>query len=270
MNPTQTPTTSDEALQQLNSYQNGLQTPQQALTAAQGQYGTQQAQQTVQGLRQAIQNTTSMLNNVAPSVQGRTGNSLVTSAQANQIINNEQAPISNELAGQNTAYSNANDDYQKDEAESEAAANDTLTGQQSQLGYLQNIYNDLYTKEKDASDLAEQQRESDAATKAASGGGISLGGSSLGTDDSTSSAAAPSVAAQKSQAAQWVNQFINSGNATTILNNLTGAMKSANNGNQLDAMKLELARAAYPGYFNSDGSVNSSRINYLKSQGLLK
>jgi hypothetical protein len=163
---TAAPTTSGQALNQMNAYQSGMKTPDQLLQQEQQSLGTTAAQQQVTGLRQAINNSTNLLNNVAPSVMGRTGNSLVTSAQANAQIANEQAPINQQLNQENNQYSNASQDYAnlEQKAENQAAAGETA--QQNQLGYLQNIYNALYGQEQAkaaqqqaAAQAAQQQRQ---------------------------------------------------------------------------------------------------------------
>ena len=157
--PPGSPTTSSQALQQMQQYQGSMQTPEQELQAAQQNLGTTAAQQQVSGLRGAIANTTNLLNNVAPSVMGRTGQSLVTSAQANAQIANEQAPISQKLGQQTSAYDQANADYQNLEQRAEALANANEQSQQSHLGYLQNIYSALYGQEQASAQAATQQRQ---------------------------------------------------------------------------------------------------------------
>lgn len=153
------PPNSQAALQQLQSYQSGAQSPEQLITNAQNQLGVGAAQQQVSGLRGAINNTTNLLQQVAPSVMGRTGNSLVTSAQADKIIGNEQAPIQQNLSKDTQDYNDANATYTDLENQAEQRANADLTGQQNQESYLQGIYNDLYTQEQNASQQAEAERE---------------------------------------------------------------------------------------------------------------
>src|SRR5258708_9369943 len=104
-------TTSGQALQGMQNFAGSMLTPQAAADQANKQYGVDAAQGQVQGLRGAIQNTTDLLNKVAPSVMGRVGNSLVTDAQANRQITNEQAPLNTQLNTETTDYSNANTDY---------------------------------------------------------------------------------------------------------------------------------------------------------------
>lgn len=264
-------TTSQQALQNLQQYQGSAQTSQQALDSANQQYGTAAAQQQVQGLRGAIQNTTNLLNNVAPSVQGRTGNSLVTSAQANQIINNEQAPISATLSKENTDYGNDESDAQNLQQEAQSAAQAKLQDQTNQESYLQNIYNDLYTGESDSAKLAEQQREADLSAKASSSSdGLA---STLGSLFGGGSAAAPasptgSLTGGKTsaQAQSYVSSLLKTNNANTIINTYNALVKSAGYGNTYDAAKLQLMQAAAPGFFKN-GTLNNSYVAKALSLG---
>lgn len=167
MNPSApAPTTSAQAMQNMQSYQSGMKTPDQLLQQEQQNLGTTAAQQQVSGLQKAIQNTTNLLNNVAPSVMGRTQNSLVTDAQANAQIANAEAPINQNLNQQQNDFNTANSNYQNLQQQAENLANSNETAQQNQLGYLQNIYQALYGQEQakaaqqaQADALAEQKRE---------------------------------------------------------------------------------------------------------------
>lgn len=178
------PTTSAGALQQLQQYQQSAKTPDQAFTEANQQFGVPAAQQTLTGLRGALQQTTNLLGNVAPSVMGRTQNSLVTDAQSNRIIGNEQQPIQQNLSKLGTSYGNAQEDFQTASGQANQRAQATLTGQQGQLSYLQNLYNSLVSQEQQAAQLAEQQRQFNLTPRGGSGGGaggsagLSLGGAS--------------------------------------------------------------------------------------------
>lgn len=183
---------SQQAMSNLQNYTNSMQSPDQIVNSANQQFGVQGQQQNLSGLRQSIENTTNLLNNVAPSVMGRTANSLVTSAQANRQIANEQAPLNTQFNKEQTDYSNANSDYQNSLAQAEQLANAKLTGQTQQQSYLQGIYNDLYTQEQNAAQLAAEKYAADASVRAAGAaaprapGGGSSGGSGYGytTDQS--------------------------------------------------------------------------------------
>lgn len=155
------PTTSAAALQQLQQAQSSQQSPDQILQGEDQSLGVDAAQGQVSGLRQAITNTTNLLNNVAPSVYGRTANSLVTSAQAGKQVENESAPIQQTLSGQNTNLTN--DQSNLSDLLSKAGTLATLKqqGQSDTLTNLENIYKDLYGQEQDAQ--AEKDKQAAAA-----------------------------------------------------------------------------------------------------------
>lgn len=198
MNPTAVPTATNsvDALNNLGNFNANAQTPEAILAAQNQAAGVDQAQSTLTGLRGAIANTTNLLHNVAPSIMGRTANSLVTSAQANRQIANESAPIQQNLTDEGTNYGNATQDYSMATDKASKAATLQYQGQQDTRSYLQNLYDTLYGKEQDAAKMAEQKREFDvqqaAAAKAASGyGGL---GSPFGGSP------APSTGSTKAQA----------------------------------------------------------------------
>ena len=202
MQPTATApaTTSQQALSQLQAQQAGNKSAGDYLTGANTALGVNDAQNTVTGLRTSIDNTTKLLNAVAPSVMGRTGGSLVTNAQATKQISNEQAPISKNLTTLGGQYTNAQSDYSNLQSQAEKQASLDYQSQQDQTSYLQNLYNTLYGKEQDTikqqqaaeqqaeqirqynADLAEKQREADLsastarATASSSNSGLDLSG----------------------------------------------------------------------------------------------
>lgn len=182
------PSTSADALAQLNQYSGTLQTPQAAMDAAKSSLGVNAAQSTATGLQGAIQNTTNLLNQVAPSTYGRTQNSLVTDAQADQQIANSSAPLQKTLDKEGTDYGNAEDSYKTLLGEADTEATNTISDQANREGYLQNIYSDLSAKEQNdianqlnQQKLAEQAREADLTAKSAAGsGGVSIGSGASG------------------------------------------------------------------------------------------
>lgn len=148
------PTTSSDALNQLQTQESQSQNPNDILSSQKQQLGVDSAQQTVNGLQGAINNTTKLLQQVAPSVMGRTGNSLVTQGQATRQIENEQAPISTNLGNEETQYNQAGQNLNQLQSQAQQAASGIYQGQQDKIGYLQNIYNSLYGKEQDTAKQA--------------------------------------------------------------------------------------------------------------------
>jgi len=155
------PTSSQQALSQLQANQATAKDPSTLLKEQNAALGVDAAGNTVKGLRTSIDNTTKLLEQVAPSVMGRTANSLVTNAQATRQIGNEQAPISANLTRLGTQYGNATTDYNQLASQAAQNANLAYTGQQSNQSYLQNLYDTMYAQEQGAA-VAERQKLLDA------------------------------------------------------------------------------------------------------------
>lgn len=178
------PTTSAQALAQLESAQASAKSPDAIYGDVSASLGLPQAQQQVSGLRQAITNTTNLLNTVAPSVYGRTQNSLVTSSQAGRQIQNEEAPIQSKLSGLNTSEGNAASDLSNLQSQAGTLTSLKQSGQESSLTNLEDIYKNLYGQEQDSAaaalkkeEDAEQAREfnvsqQNSLTKSSSSGGL--------------------------------------------------------------------------------------------------
>lgn len=187
---------SNAALAQLQQTQSQTQNPNDILSTQRQQLGVNAAQNTVQGLRGAIDNTTKLLKSVAPSVMGRTAQSLVTSAQAGRQIQNEEAPISSTLNEQTGKYSQASSDADRLEQEAEKSASGIYQGQQDKLSYLQNLYNTLYGREQDATKAAKEEADRQEsirqfnASLASSNARSSGGGSRSATQDAAATKAA--------------------------------------------------------------------------------
>jgi len=251
------PTTSQQALSQLESTEGQAQDPNTILQQQNQQYGVNNAQNTVTGLRGAINNTTKLLQQVAPSVMGRTGNSLVTAAQAAKQVDNESAPLNTTLTNQTNQYNQANQDLQTAEQNAQTAASGIYQGQQDKLSYMQNVYNNLYQAEQAAAQqayqqqqLAEQEREANQSSSSSSGLGSVLsallggGSTSSGTGSPTASTnkSAATLTGGKSlnDAANALKQLLATNNASTIRNTLSAIQKSASYGNTYDQAKLQL------------------------------
>ena len=150
------PSTSSEALTQLQQAQQAAKNPNDYLAGQEATLGVGTAKNTVTGLQGAIDSTTRLLSQVAPSVMGRTANSLVTSAQATRQIGNEQAPLNETLTKQGGEYNKAATNLADLQNRAQTAAQGEYTGAQNKLSYMQNLYNTMYTKEQDAATAARQ------------------------------------------------------------------------------------------------------------------
>lgn len=258
---TAAPTTSAQALSGLNSLQSSSQSPAAILAQQQQQMGVTGAQQTVQGLRGAINNTTTLLGQVAPSVLGRTGSSLVTNAQADKQITNGQAPLNTNLSNETTGYNQANTDLTNLENQAQTSASGIYQGQQDKLSYAQNIYNSLYTQEQNAqaetdrqAAAAEQIRQFNAQQTAANqqfNYGVSQDKATQTANQQAATAKA--LADNKAKALTDVKSVLGKSNLAAYKNAVS---QSAANGNELDKIKLELLQQLAPQLF-----VNTSGVN---------
>lgn len=255
------PANSQEALAQLQQIQSTAQDPNSILSGQRQQLGVDAAQNTVTGLRGAINNTTQLLKQVAPSVMGRTGSSLVTNAQATKQIGNEQAPIQQTLTDQGTQYNQAGEDLTQLQDKAQQAASGIYQGQQDKLSYAQNLYNTLYQKERDAqaaaqaeADRQEQIRQFNAQQAAANrqfNYGVSQDNAAAGANKQA--AADKALAANKAAALKDVKSVIGKSNAADYKNAVAA---SAAKGNELDKIKLELLQQLAPQLFKVNSGIN--------------
>jgi acetyl/propionyl-CoA carboxylase alpha subunit len=152
--------------QKLAAYDAAPVTSASALNEALGKYGVPEIRTNVAGLRTTVANTTNALNNVDPSVTGRTSGSLVTEAQRSRLVNNERAPIASELQSEsgnlNTQEQSLRDAMGMATGEADRKVADYTTGRNA----LQSQYDTTYKRESDAADraaqaaaAAEQQRQ---------------------------------------------------------------------------------------------------------------
>lgn len=176
------PPSSADIASQLTAYDAKPVTSTDALNAALTQYGVPEIRNTVSGLRTTVANTTSALNNVDPSVTGRTQGSLVTEAQRAAQVNNERAPISTELAGENTSLNQNQQDLTDALGQANTQATNQVNDYNTGRTALQDEYTTAYQREQNAaaatvaaSQDAEKQREFNvtAANNAASNGSSS-------------------------------------------------------------------------------------------------
>lgn len=264
-------TTSQQAMQQLQQFQSGAKTPDQLLQESQGQLGVPQAQQQVQGLQGAIQKTTNLLNQVAPSVMGRTQNSLVTDAQANRQIANETAPVQQDLSSLGQQFGTAQSAYQNASDQATQKANAAYQGQQGQLSYLQQVYNSLQAQEQAARDEAFRQQQAAEATRqynqnrqdalaaaaAARSSGLSL---PSGGNNPQPSAPAQPPRNPVDIATDMIRGFRNSGGGNSGWGGAANFLKN----NHVDVSRGSAADIALNRYFNGAGF--QDYINSLRAE----
>lgn len=152
------PTSADLA-SQLATYDAKPVTSTDALNAALTQYGVPEIRNTVSGLRTTVANTTNALNNVDPSVTGRTQGSLVTEAQREKQVNNERAPIAQNLTDENSSLSQNQQDLTDALGQANTQATNQVNDYDAGRTALQDEYTTAYQREQDAAaaTLAAQQ-----------------------------------------------------------------------------------------------------------------
>jgi hypothetical protein len=140
----------------LSDYDANKVTSASALNEALGKYGVPEIRNTVSGLRTTVANTTNALNNVDPSVTGRTSGSLVTEAQRQRLVNMERTPIAQQLGTQSgalgTQEKTLQDALSQATGEADRRVSDYTTGRSA----LQSQYDSAYKREQDAADRAAQ------------------------------------------------------------------------------------------------------------------
>lgn len=242
------PSSSQDALIALQQYQAGAKTPEQIMAGQNQALGVNAAQQNVGGLRGAVANTSRLLEQVAPSVMGRTANSLVTSAQAGRQVANESQPISHNLQGQTEALGNAQADYQNLTNQANTAAQLQFQGQQGQQSYLQSIYDTLYGREQDAARAAseeaarqEQIRQFNAqlAASARNAAGASPSFNFGGSNKTTPAPqTAPGVPPEQQNAYNKAKTLVDTKDTKRIKSSYEAIAKSAGYGNAQDKLIL--------------------------------
>jgi acetyl/propionyl-CoA carboxylase alpha subunit len=127
-----------------------------ALNKALTTYGVPEIRNTVSGLRSTVANTTNALNQVDPSVTGRTSGSLVTEAQRSRIVNNERAPIAQQLQAQGGQLSDQQQALKDALDQATTTANNEVNDWTTGRSALQSQYDTEYKREQDSADAARQ------------------------------------------------------------------------------------------------------------------
>lgn len=143
---------------QIASYDAAPVTSTSALNEALGQFGVPEIRKTVSGLRSTVANTSAALDNVDPSVTGRTQGSLVTEAQRQKQVANERAPIAGQLTKFSGALSDNERTLQDALGQATAVASNRVADYTRGRDALQSQYDTTYKREQDAA-AAEANRQ---------------------------------------------------------------------------------------------------------------
>lgn len=196
-----------------------------ALNEALGQFGVPEIRNTVTGLRSTVANTTNALNNVDPSVTGRTQGSLVTEAQRRRQVVNEREPIAAQLGEQTGALGTQEKTLQDALSQATQVAtgkvNDYTTGRQA----LASQYDTVYKREQDQAakaladrEFAESQRQFNEQQATSRGSASYGGGSSTAKAPTKSDVSAHIVSAFTSPQNRGKDGFVGQGTWAAALN----------------------------------------------------
>ena len=263
------------ALSAVNSAQANQQTPDQIMNQENTALGVPQAQQQVSGLQQAITNTTNLLNQVAPTVEGNTANSLVTASQQGQQIANQSAPIQADLSSDTSAYNTANANYTNLEGQAENLANADLTQQNDQITNLENMEQEaqnqldsMLSANSNTDQLNAQEQEYQAELSANSGGNITIGGNSGSTTPTSTSNGKTS--STSNTGAQMVAKGGNATNGYAFTNNgqsVNAAQYASDKGISLYTLLNTMAASGDVGaktaltFTGSNGQADPTKMN---------
>lgn len=251
---------------QIQDYDSKRKSSADLLNEALAEKGVPEIRDRVANLRTTLTNTENALNAVDPSVTGRTSRSLVTEAQRQRMVANERQPLAQQYGEQERAFGNESSNLTTMETAArqiaEGRINDYTVGRQAlQSQYDVALARELEQRRREEADRAyqlQQQQLAEAKRQAtAASTGYSLGGGY--------SPAAPQSSGNtvKNRAVADVGQLMARKGTKDFYQEVNAIAKSAGYGNAYDQAKLELIRAAQPGLFNSNGSLNVGRINAL-------
>lgn len=152
------PPTSAALATQLSALDANKQSSADILNGAMAKYGVGDIQNRVSGLRTTLSNTETALNNVDPSVTGRTSNSLVTEAQRQRMVNQERAPIAAQYGDQTRALSNESANLGEAQKQANVFANGQISDNTNNRNNLQSEYNNATAREAEATRQAQADR----------------------------------------------------------------------------------------------------------------
>lgn len=238
---------SADIYKQLTDYDANRKSSVDVLNEAMSKYGVPEIRSRVSGLRTTLSNTESALNAVDPSVTGRTQGSLVTEAQRSKQVANERAPITEQYGQQSRALgnesANLSDQLQAAQLLAQNNISDYDKGRSAladRYGYALGAESEQRRREEADRVFRLQQEDARRAAAASAGGGYSIGGGG------SQPAAARSV---QDQAYMSVQRFLQ-GSDAQIRSDYAATLKSANFGNALDKLKVQLYKQQRPDLFS--------------------
>lgn len=245
---------SAQAFQSLQGFTNSRKSSKDILGEAENKYDIPGYTTRLSKLRGLVGNLQSSVEAVDPSVTGRTSGTFTTEGQRQALVSKERAPILGDLSKQQGALGQEQEGFNTAANLAGTLASTLMKDDDTKYQSLLDQYNATTAQEQQAEakrqfeeNLKFQREQAAAAAKAAGGGGAGgydIGGllSSIMGGGSTGSKAAPSI---QDQAYQNAQKFLKL-NDTQLLSDWLATLKSANNGNAMDKIKIQLYSQARP------------------------
>lgn len=144
------PVSSQQALQELQTFVGQKQNPLDVYNQAQTQLGIPEIRQRVTGLRSNLMNTENLLNNLSGAVKGRTQGSLVTEAQRQRLEALERAPLTKEYSQMTGALGTETANLTDLLGQASTQANLTVQGESAREASLRGIFDVAFGREQQA------------------------------------------------------------------------------------------------------------------------
>lgn len=146
------PSSSAEALTQLQDFQRNRRSSQQVLEEFETKAGLPDARKRHAGLRTAIGNTENLIRSIEPSVMGRTAGVNATDAQRQRLIAMEREPITEQLREQSRSLENEETNISSLGQRASRDAQLRLSEDEQRNSFLSGLYGMLLDREKQAED----------------------------------------------------------------------------------------------------------------------
>lgn len=230
------------ALQSLNDFSGTRRSATDITNDANSQYDIPGYTTRLSKLRGLVGNLTSSIDSVDPSVTGRTSGSFVTEGQRQALVNKERAPLLTNLGTEQNALGQEQTGYNTALTSANSLASAMMSQDQNKYQSLLDQYNAATAAEKDAESkrqfdatMAENARQFNSTPHgSAANPGIDLSSiiGALSGGSSTTSQTPAEIAYQN------VQGFLAKGSAAAN-SDYAATLKSANNGNALDKLKIQ-------------------------------
>lgn len=242
------PQNSQEAFNQLSTFQGGRRKPQDILKESETRLNIPNVMQRQAGLRTAITNTENLIRNVDPSVSGRTQGSFVSDAQRNRLVQQERAPLDDTFRTQNQALDQESTNVNQLRQQALQDAQLGIAEDDTKENSLKGMYDVLYRREQDAQAFAEQQRQARSAeASAARMAALFSGGGAGGGTPPVAPAAGAQMSKEETQAADFISKI--GADPKALRSDYGMTLVGANRGNVVDQYKLQIYRQRFPQLF---------------------